>query len=208
MAQVTVDTPRRFAKKCKNEAVVFAVVRLQETVYLPEEDEDVGDAPPPDAAQMSLPDEFREFENRVTASNMDLLPRRTAADHAIDLLPNTAPPYGPIYPLSQVELKLLREYLDEGLESGRIRRSKSPAGAPILFVPKKDGKLRLCVDYRGLNRITVKNRYPLPLISEILDRLSGAKYFTKLDIKDAYHRIRIKEGDEWENGISDPIWAL
>ena len=175
MGQVTVDTPRRFAKKCRNEAVVFAIVRLQETVYLPEEDEDAEDVPPPDATQMPLPEEFRDFENRVTASHMDLLPRRTAADHAIDLLPNTTPPYGPIYLLSQVELKILREYLDEGLRSGRIRRSKSPAGAPILFVPKKDGKLRLCVDYRGLNRITVKNRYPLPLISEILDRLSDAK---------------------------------
>ena len=102
------------------------------------------------------------------------VPDHKASDHAIDLLPDTAPPYGPIYPLAQDELRELREYLADNLRSGRIRPSKSPAGAPILFVPKKDGTLRLCVDYRGLNKVTVKNRYPLPLILEIIDRVSGA----------------------------------
>ena len=72
----------------------------------------------------------------------------------------------------------------------------SPAGAPILFVPKGNGELCLCVDYRGLNKITVKNRHPLPLISEILDRLLGAKFFSKIDIKEAYYRIRIRKGNE------------
>jgi len=84
---------------------------------------------------------------------------------------------------------------------GRIRPSKSPAGSPILFVPKKDGSLRLCVDYRGLNKVTIKNRYPLPLISEILDRVVGAQYFSKIDLKEAYHRIRIQEGDEWKTAF-------
>ena len=89
----------------------------------------------------------------------------------------------------------------DNIKKGRIRPLKSPAGAPILFVPKKDGGLRLCVDYRGLNRVSVKNRYPLPLISEILDRLSGAKYFSKVDVKDAYYRIRLREGDEWKTAF-------
>jgi hypothetical protein len=94
------------------------------------------------------------------------------------------------------ELKALQEYLDNNLASGRIQRSKSPAGAPILFIPKKDGTLRLCVDYQGLNKVTVKNQYPLPLISEILDRLAGAKFFSKLDLQDAYYRIRINKEDQ------------
>ena len=81
---------------------------------------------------------------------------------------------------------------------GRIRRSDSPAGAPILFVPKADGTLRLCVDYRGLNKVTVKNRHPLPLLSEILDRLCRAKRFIKLDLRDVYYRILIRRGDEWK----------
>ena len=68
-------------------------------------------------------------------------------------------------------------------------------------MPKKDGTLRLCVDYRGFNKVIVKNRYPLPFISEILDRAKGAKFFTKIDIKDAYYRIRIREGDEWKTAF-------
>jgi hypothetical protein len=77
----------------------------------------------------------------------------------------------------------------------------SPAGAPVIFAPKKDGTLRLCVDYRGLNALTIKTRYPIPLISELLDRLHGAKVFSKLDLLDAYYRIRIKEGDEWKTAF-------
>ena len=79
------------------------------------------------------------------------------------------PPFGPIYNLSETELASLREYLNKGLDRGWIQHSISPAGAPILFVPKKDGKLSLCVDYRALNAVTRKNQHTLPLISEILD---------------------------------------
>jgi hypothetical protein len=93
---------------------------------------------------------------------------------------------------------ILREYLDSSLEKGWIRNSKSPAGAPILFVLKSDGSLRLCVDYRGLNKIIVKNRYPLPLISEMLDWFSHVRIFTKLDLRNTYYRLRIKPGDEWK----------
>jgi hypothetical protein len=87
------------------------------------------------------------------------------------------------------------------MQKGWIRESTSPAGAPILFVKKPDGTLRVCVDYRGLNDITIKNRYSLPRIDEMLDRLVGAKYFTKLDLRDAYHRIRIQKGDEWKTAF-------
>ena len=99
------------------------------------------------------------------------------------------------------ELKELREYLGKNLSRGWIRESESPVGAPILFVKKKDGSLRLRVDYRGLNAVTKKDRYPLPLIGEALDRLSTAKSYTKLDIKEAYHNIRIREGDEWKTAF-------
>ena len=98
--------------------------------------------------------------------------------------------------MKEKELEELRDYLGKNLSRGWIRESDSPVGAPILFVKKKDGSLRLCVDYRGLNAVTKKDRYPLPLIGEALDRLSTAKYYTKLDIKDTYHNIRIRDGDE------------
>lgn len=130
-----------------------------------------------------------------------ILPSHKQTDHAIDLLPDTTPPHRPIYNLSPRELKALDEFITDRLEKGHIRESMSSAGAAVLFVPKKDGTLRLCLDYRGLNAITVKNRYPIPLISELLDRLHGSKVFSKIDLLDAYYRIRIKEGDEWKTAF-------
>jgi len=147
-----------------------------------------------------LPGWLRQYEDVFDAEKAGILPPHNRHDHAIEL-EGGEPPYGPLYNLSVTELKALREYLDDALAKGWIRASTSPAGAPILFVPKKDGNLRLCVDYRGLNRVTKKNRYPLPLISETLDRLVGAKVFTKLDLKDAYHRLRIRRGDEWKTAF-------
>ena len=93
---------------------------------------------------------------------------------------------------------------EEELQSVRIRPSSSPAGAGFFFVSKKDGSLRLCIDYRGLNGITVKNRYPIPLISSAFSSLQKANFFTKLDLRNAYHLVRIKEGDEWKTAFNTP----
>jgi hypothetical protein len=98
-------------------------------------------------------------------------------------------------------LRTLKAYIEANLANGFIQRSSSPAAAPILFAKKKDGGLRLCVDYRALNLATVKNRYPLPLISEMLDRVREARIFTKLDLRGAYNLIRIKEGDEYKTAF-------
>jgi len=107
-------------------------------------------------------------------------------------------PDGPIYPLSKQELDALWDYIKEIEDHGKIRRSSSPIGATILFVPKPDGTLQLCVDYRGLNKITIKNKYPLPLMSELRSRLGKATIFTKLDLKNGYYLIRMAEGEEWK----------
>jgi len=103
--------------------------------------------------------------------------------------------------MSQYQLNTLKTYLDEMLVQGKITHSQSPAGAPILFVPKPDGLLRLCVDYRQLNKLTILDKYPLPLMSELRDRVASATIFTKLDLKDGYHLIRIKKGDEWKTAF-------
>ena len=103
--------------------------------------------------------------------------------------------------MSPAELKALDNYIEDALAKGWIRESQSTAGAPILFVPKKSGKLHLCVDYHGLNAITIKNQYPLPLISELLDCLSSSVVFSKIDLRNAYHWIRIREGDEWKTAF-------
>ncbi|CAG8974418.1 hypothetical protein HYALB_00010058 [Hymenoscyphus albidus] len=144
-----------------------------------------------------LPPQYHEHLGTFDKKRADKLPPHRDCDHSIELLPGTTPPYGPLYNMSQEELLVLREYLREQLDKGFIRASTSPAAAPVLFAKKPGGGLRFCVDYRGLNAITIKNRYPLPLVQETLQRISRAKYFTKLDVIHAFNRIRIKEGDEW-----------
>ncbi|KAI1001492.1 hypothetical protein K3495_g6707, partial [Podosphaera aphanis] len=103
--------------------------------------------------------------------------------------------------MSREELLVLRKTLTELLEKGWIRPSCSQAAAPVLFARKPNGGLRFCVDYRGLNSLTVPDRYPLPLFKETLRQLSKAKWFTKLDVKSAFHRLRIRDGDEWKTAF-------
>ena len=149
--------------------------------------------------KVHLPREYEDYADVFDEqAESRLPPHRDNLDHAINLTPGSTPPFGPLYNLSETELQVLKEYIDKNLASGFIKRSNSPAGAPILFVKKKDGSLRLCVDYRRLNAITIKDKYPIPLVSEILNRLAGSRYFTKLDLRGAYNLLRIKKGDEWK----------
>ncbi|KAI0996656.1 hypothetical protein K3495_g11527 [Podosphaera aphanis] len=132
--------------------------------------------------------EFSKLDSRI-------LPPHRPTDHRIVLREGSHPPFGKLYGMSREELIALREWLQDNLSKGFIRPSSFPAASPVLFVKKSDGGLRLCMDYRGLNEVNVKNWYPIPLISETLDRLSKAKYFTKLDVISAFNRIRIAKGD-------------
>jgi len=127
-------------------------------------------------------------------------PHRTQ-DYHILLEEGKTPPYEPLRPLNEDKMKALRKYLEINEKRGWIRVSTSPAGAPIHFVTKKDGGLRLCVDYRQLNDITIKDRTPLPLMSKSLDQLSSATIYSKLDIRDAYYNLRIAKGDEWKTAF-------
>jgi hypothetical protein len=123
------------------------------------------------------------------------LPPRRDVDHRIELEPGQQPPSRPTYRMSQPELDELNRQLTELMSKGHIQESKSPYGAPVLFVKKKDGTMRMCVDYRALNKITIKNKYPLPRIDELLDRLLGARYFSKIDLRSGYHQVRIADED-------------
>lgn len=123
------------------------------------------------------------------------LPPSREVDHRIELIPGSTPPSRPTYRLSIAELSELKTQLKELIEAGFIRPSKSPFGAPVLFVKKKDGSMRLCIDYRALNNLTIKNSYPLPRIDELFDCLQGSRYFSKIDLRSGYHQIRIAEGD-------------
>jgi hypothetical protein len=114
---------------------------------------------------------------------------------------DTTPPHKSIYKLSENELKILKKYLNENPKKKYIQYFINPAGAPILFILKKNGNLRLCVNYRNLNKITIKNRYSFFLIEETLNRLNGTAIYTKLDLKKTYYKIRIKKGNEWKTAF-------
>ncbi len=144
---------------------------------------------------------YHNLEGIFSEEKANELPVSSPYNHEIELEGDCQPPYSPIYLLSTPELHVLREYLHDNLAKGFIRHSTSSTGAPILFVKKKDGSLWLCVDYRRLNLLTKKNWYPLPLIGEALDWLSGTKIYTKLDIQVAYNWVQMKEGDEWKTAF-------
>ena len=154
------------------------------------------------AAIDKVPEAYSEFIPIMTAENAAVLPEHSVYDHAIDLKEGQTPPWGPIYPLNETELEELRKWLKKMTDMGAVRESKSSCSSPMLFVPKGHGRgLRLCIDYRGINKITVPNRYPLPNMDELKERVRGAKWFNKIDLKNGYHLIRIKEGDEWKTAF-------
>ena len=129
------------------------------------------------------------------------LPPSRQVDHTIELQPGAQPCWRPTYRMSPLELKEVRKQLDDLLEKGWIRPSVSPYRAPILFVRKKEGTLRMCIDYRELNKQTVKNRYPLPRQDELLDQLHGAKVFSKIDLQSGYHQVRVADQDVYKTAF-------
>ena len=150
----------------------------------------------------SIPYVYLDFKEVFSENGVNELPPHRPYDCRIDLKPDSSLPYGPIYSLTVEETQALKDYIKENLEKNFIRKSISPAGAPILFVRKKDGTLRMCIDYRKLNDITIRNSYPLPLINDLLEKVRGAKFFTKLDLRSAYNLVRIREGDEYKTAFN------
>jgi hypothetical protein len=144
-----------------------------------------------------LPREFWDSLDAFLPKKAEELPPHRPWDHKIELTPGKQPPHFRNRPLSPAELKCVKKWIDEMLDKGFIRESSSPAAAPLLLAAKPGGGVRVCHDYRGLNALTIKNRYPLPLIRETLDALCNAKFYTKLDVIAAFNRIRIAEGHEW-----------
>jgi Reverse transcriptase (RNA-dependent DNA polymerase)/RNase H-like domain found in reverse transcriptase len=161
---------------------------------------------PPDKPKFNsdlkdVPEVYHESSDVFSRQKADTLPPHRDCDSKINIDEGAKIPAGPIYPLSEFELKTLWEIIDENLKISFIHPSNSLFGGPVLFIKKKDGSLWLCVDFRRLNAITQKDKYPLPLTSELLDTLSRAKVFTKIDLKHTYHLIRIATGDEWKTAF-------
>src|SRR5258707_2111119 len=145
-----------------------------------------------------VPAQYHDFRDVFSKEAFDELPLWKAWDHTIDLTPGTELPHSWMFPLSPAEQKELDDFLQENLANSHIHPSKSPMGAPVFFVKKKDGSLCLVQDYWKLNEITVKNSYPLPLISDVLTHLCNTEFFTVLDLQWGFNNVWIKEGDEWK----------
>ena len=180
---------QRMRKLAQRESVFLAVVRsvpeMNEEVM--EINEEKTETEYPIAIQKIL----REFTDVFPKELPVGLPPAREVDHKIDLIPGAKPPHRAPYRMSPEGLDELKQQLRDLTEKGYIQPSVSPFGAPVLFVPKKDGGVRMCVDYRALNKVTVHNRYPLPRIDELLDRLQGSRYFTKIDLRSGYYQIRM-----------------
>ncbi|KAL0180319.1 hypothetical protein M9458_025761, partial [Cirrhinus mrigala] len=153
-------------------------------------------------SNQTIPAEYHDLLEAFSTVRATELPPHRPGDCAIELTPGAVPPRGRIFPLSQPKSEAMERYIQEELAKGFIRHSTSPASAGFFFVKKKDGGLRPCIDYRALNEVTVKYRYPLPLVPPALEQLRSARYYTKLDLRSAYNLIRIREGDEWKTAFS------
>jgi len=149
----------------------------------------------------TVPPEYHNYTDVFSKAKASELPPHRDYDLKIDLEEGTSPPLGTLYSLSPVELSALRNFIDENLKTGFIHPTASSHAALVLFVKKKDGSLWLCIDFRGLNKITKKDRYPLPLISDLLDSPSCAKIYSKINLRHAYHLVRIAPGNEWKTAF-------
>ena len=155
-------------------------------------------------AKKLVPEKFHKWIKVFGKKQSERMPTRKVWDHAIDVKEGFVPRKGKVYPLSREERKEVREFVKEQLWKGYIQPSKSPQTAPVFFVGKKDGKKRMVQDYRYLNEWTIKNNYPLPLISDVLENIGTKKLFTKMDLRWEYNNVRIKEGDEWKAVFMTP----
>ena len=151
-----------------------------------------------------VPRQFHKYLKMFEKKDSERMLTRKTWDHAIDLREEFVQKKGKIYPLLRVEREEVQEFVKDQLRKRYIRLSKSPQTSLVFFVPKKDGKKRMVQDYQYLNSWTIKNNYPLPLISDLIDSIGKKKVFTKMDLQWEYNNVRIKEGDEWKAVFSIP----
>ena len=190
---ITCLSARAFARAVRHAAeLALLVVRpvTQEDVGYSLRDSDLPDDLPPSVKRV-----LHKFPDVFPKNLPEGLPAKRDIEHTIELEPGARPSSKPSFRLTALELQECKAQLQDFTEKGILRPGSSPWGAPVLFVRKKDGGLRMCIDYRALNKVTVKNRYPLPRIDDLLDRLSKARYFSSIDLASGYHQIRVREED-------------
>jgi len=158
-----------------------------------------------ETSQKEIPPEFWQYSWVFSNEEAQQLPKHQPWDHKIDLLPDKSMRKTLIYRLTPPEKVALEKYVTDSLQQGSLHRSEAPDACSFFFIDKKDGKLHPVQDYRPLNDITRKNMVPIPLIPELVDKLLGAQFFTKLDVRWEYNNIRIQEGDEWKATFKTPL---
>ena len=145
----------------------------------------------PSIDSVAVVNEFQDVFPEV----LPRIPPESELDFSIDLDPNNKPIFIPPYRMEPARLKKLKLQLKDLLDKGFIHPSIYPWGAPVLFVKKKDGTLRMCIFYRQLNKVTIKNKYPIPRIDDIFDQLQGSSFFSKIDLRSGYHQLRVRQED-------------
>ena len=149
----------------------------------------------------NVPSEYHEFADVFSKTKTEILPPHYPYDLKINLEEGAQPLVGPIYSLSASKQEALKEFIEENLNTGFIQPTSSPHGVLVLFVKKKDGSLCFCIDFCGLNHISKKDRYPLPLISDLLDLPHKAQVYSKINLRHTYHLVHIANGDEWKTAF-------
>eukprot|EP00253_Pinus_taeda_P008721 PITA_08721 len=183
---------KEFIKQIEDSEINFVVIRRPRTVVLHTQVSDL-----PEDVQRLLQD----FGDIVVDDLPDELPPRRGISHCIDFIPGASLPNKAAYRMSPKDHEEIRKQVQELLDKGLIRESMSPCAVPTVLAPKKGGEWRMCTDSRAINKITVRYRFPLPRMDDMMDCLSGATYFSKIDLKSGYHQIRIREGDEWKTAF-------
>ncbi|KAL6357230.1 hypothetical protein LRP88_07388 [Fusarium phalaenopsidis] len=182
----------------KNQGISFDFHELEKDLAPQKKPQD---NPEEEERLKNIPWQYRIYKKLFAEELETGLPEHTHYDLEIEFIDGKQPGFSKLYPLNEAQLPVLKEYIEDMIRKGYIRESKSSVGYPVMFVPKKTESSGFVSTSRMLNAITVKDRTPLPLISELKDRLFGMKYFTALDLKGAYNLIRIKEGHEWKTAF-------
>eukprot|EP00253_Pinus_taeda_P003992 PITA_03992 len=183
---------KEFIKQIEDSEINFAFIRRPRIVVLHTQVSDL-----PEEVQRLLQD----FGDIVVDDLPDELPPRRGISHCIDFIPGAIMPNKAVYRMNPKDHEEIKKQVKELLDKGLIRESMIPCAVTTVLAPKKGGEWRMCTDYRAINKITVRYRFPLPRMDDMMDCLSGAAYFSNIDLKSGYHQIRIREGDEWKTAL-------
>jgi hypothetical protein len=167
----------------------------------------ISDPPSPPPPPLALPQEFKQFTDVFSPQANCVLPQHRDMDISINLKEGAVPPFGGLYNLSLDKQQQLKKYIDDNLKKGFICLFSSSAAAPIFFVRVPGKKPRPCVDYCGLNAMTIRDSYPIPILGQLLNQLQGCRYFTKIYLKAAFNLLRVAKGHEWKTAFRTP-WGL